>query len=276
MSADAVAGFLLESLSARVLSHLGWRSASCVMPVLIRPRVKHAIEFFCGTGGLVAALSQSGLRCDWYDIVLDPTHDICSVGGMAAAVMLALSIVPGGFARLGVPCSTFVWIARGHTKRSPLAPLGDCGRGDVRRANRIVERVRILLRLMSMRDVFFILEQPAGSLLWRMPDIRLAARQYRVKGHRWARRFVWLGHFGHKQFKPTELCGVFPRLGVILQSKRPTRNTTTGVYKFWSDARGRRRVCGGPRLKATEHYPRAFCRAVAKLVRQRLLEAQAQ
>ena len=77
MSADVVAGFLLESLSARVLVHPRWQSASCVMPALIRPRVKHAIEFFCGTGGLVAALSQSGLRCDWYDIALDPTHDIC-------------------------------------------------------------------------------------------------------------------------------------------------------------------------------------------------------
>jgi hypothetical protein len=71
---------------------------------------------------------------------------------------------PGDSHGLAVPCRlTFVWIARGHTKRSPLRPLGDCGRGDVRnRVNRIVERVRILLRLMSMRDVFFILEQLAG------------------------------------------------------------------------------------------------------------------
>ena len=276
MSADVVADFLLKSLPARVLAHLGWQSASCVRPALIRTRVKHAVEFFCGTGGLVAALSQSGLRCAWYDIALDPTHDMCSAGGMAAAILLTLSIVPRGFAWLGVPCSTFVWIARGHTKRSPLAPLGDCGRGDVRRANRIAERVRILLRLMGMRGIFFILEQPAGSLLWRMPAIRLAARQYRVKGHRWARRFVWLGHFGRKQCKPTELCGVFPRLATILPSKRPKGRNTTGVYKTWWNAHGHRRVCGGPRLKVTEHYPRAFCRAVAKLVRRRLLGAQAQ
>jgi hypothetical protein len=124
MSADAVAGFLLESLSARVLSHLGWRSASCVMPVLIRPRVKHAMEFFCSLGGLIAALSQSGLRCDWYDIVLDPTHDICSVGGMAAAVLLALSIAPGGFAWLGVPCSTLPLSGSpGATRSGARSPL---------------------------------------------------------------------------------------------------------------------------------------------------------
>ena len=122
MSADVVADFLLKSLSARVLAHLGWQSASCVRPALIRTRVKHAVEFFCGTGGLVAALSQSGLRCAWYDIALDPTHDICSAGGMAAAILLTLSIVPGGVRMAWSPLQHLCLDRQGPHEAEPARP----------------------------------------------------------------------------------------------------------------------------------------------------------
>ena len=161
-----------------------------------------------------------------------------------------------------------LWMSRGHTKRSRQNPLGDVTRPDVRAANRIARTVALLCRVLAQRGVFFVLEQPAGSLLWHTPSLRLAARSLRVKGKRWQRRFVWLGHYGHKICKPTELCGIFPSLASILPSKRPrpSDKPVAGVYRSWVSKNGRRRVCGSAGLKVTEHYPKPFCRAFAREV----------
>ena len=260
---SSVAVFLWALLPAPVLQCLGWSSACDVEQELLKPRVKHFAEFFCGTGGLVTALSQAGMRCAWFDVDVDPLHNMLSVRGLAVAVRIALSVIPGGVVWFGVPCSTFIWIARGHTKRSRRKPLGDLAREDVRNANRIARIVAMLCELLAKRGVFFVMEQPAGSVLWQTPCIRLAARRLSVNGQQWCRRFVWLGHYGHKICKPTELCGIFPRLACILPSKRPRGKRSAGVYRAWTRKDGRKRICGCRGLKATEHYPKPFCRAFA-------------
>ena len=265
-SSVSVAAFLWVALPAVVLQCLGWSSAENIERELLKPRLKHFAEFFCGTGGLVTALSQAGMRCAWFDIDVEPSHDILSVVGIAAAIRIALSVIPGGVVWFGVPCSTFVWMARGHTKRSRQNPLGDVARVDVRRANRIARIVVLICKLLAKRSVFFVMEQPAGSLLWRTPCMRLAARRLRVQGQTWCRRFVWLGHYGHKICKPTELCGIFPSLARILPSSRPRGKSVSGVYKVWKNKNGRRRTRGCAGLKLSEHYPKEFCRAFAREV----------
>ena len=181
-SSASVAAFLWTALPVLVLQCLGWSSAEDIERELLKPRSKHFAEFFCGTGGLVTALSQAGMRCAWLDMDVEPSPDMLSVAGIAVAVRIALSVIPGGVAWFGVPCSTFVWMARGHTKRSRQNPLGDVARVDVRRANRIARIVVLICQVLAKRGVFFVLEQPAGSLLWRTPCVRLAARRLRVEG----------------------------------------------------------------------------------------------
>ena len=265
-SSVSVAAFLWTALPVVVLQCLGWSSTEDIERELLKPRVKHFAEFFCGTGGLVTALSQAGMRCAWFDIDVEPSHDMLSVIGIAIAIRIALSVIPGGVVWFGVPCSTFVWMSRGHTKRSRQNPLGDLARVDVRRANRIARIVVVICQVLAKRGVFSVMEQPAGSLLWRAPRMRLAARRLRVQGQRWCRRFVWLGHYGHKICKPTELCGIFPSLARILLSRCPRGKPATGVYKVWKNKNGRRRTRGSLGLKATEHYPKEFCRAFAREV----------
>ena len=61
----SLAEFLWIALPAAVLKCLGWNSASDIEQEILLPRVKHFAEFFCGTGGLVTALSQAAMRCAW-------------------------------------------------------------------------------------------------------------------------------------------------------------------------------------------------------------------
>ena len=104
--------------------------------------------------------------------------------------------------------------------------------------------------------------------MWRMPGVRRIARSVQIKNIKWQRRFVWLGHYGHRIAKPSELKGVFPDLQNILPSKRPPKKSAIGIYKMWRGGTGKVRVCGCPGLKSTERYPDQFCKAVASLVQR--------
>ena len=196
--------------------------------------------------------------------------NLLSDNGMARAIMLSLSIMVGGTAWFGVPCSTFVFMSRGHTHRSREQPLGDTPCRDVKSANVIVGRVMFLVRVLAMRKVYWILEQPLNSLLWAMPELRQAQEDCAVRGLAWQRRFAWMGHFGHTLWKPTELVGVFPRLNKSFPSKRPSKRNTSGAYSKWRNKNGVRRCSGNLGLKATEHYPAAFCRVAARLIQRQL------
>ena len=47
---------------------------------------------------------------------------------------------------------------------------------------------------------------------------------------------------------------------------------SVGVVKKYIARDGRKRICGGPRLKATQTYTRTFARAVAELHRRRTMK----
>jgi hypothetical protein len=249
---------------------LGWKSLADVRAAVQAVRVLHFVEWFCGTGNLTTACRRLGLRVGWFDWNLDPQGmDLLTDQGMARAIMLSLSLVVGGTAWFGVPCSTFVFMSRGHTLRSRKQPLGNTCRSDVKAANRIVGRVMFLVRILAMRRVYWILEQPLNSLLWLMPVFRQTQEECTGRLP-WQRRFLWMGHFGHPLWKPTELVGVFPALERSFPSKRPPKRNTSSAYSQWRNKHGVHRCSGNPGLKATEHYPPAFCRLAARLIKQQL------
>ena len=174
----------------------------------------------------------------------------------------------GATAWFGVPCSTFVFMSRSHTKRSRRLPKGKSKRQDVRRANLIVDRVAFLIKILSLRKVYWIMEQPLNSLLWVMPAIARAKKKCQVRGLGWQRRFLWMGHYGHVLWKPTELVGVFPGMAKAWPTKRPPKRDTSSAYHAYVDSKGRRRSTGRAGLKATEHYPPAFCSVTASLIKR--------
>jgi len=263
--------FLWGECNAGLRRCLGWKKPADVRAAVEAVRARHFVEWSCGTGNLCTACSQLGLRVGWFDWNLDSKGmNLLTDEGMARSIMLALSLMIGATAWFGVPCSTFVFMSRGHTLRSRKQPLGNTRRRDVKLANRIVKRVMFLVRILPMRKVYWIMEQPLNSLLWYMPVLRQAQENCSVGGLAWQRRFVWMGHFGHKLWKPTELVGVFPRLELSFPTKRPPKRNVFSAYSRWRNKQGVRRRSGKPGLKATEHYPPAFCREAARLIRKRL------
>ena len=123
MAHATLVAFLWATLPQAVLQCLGWSSTWDIDQEMLLPRVKHFVEFFCGTGGLTAALSQAGMRCAWFDIDVEDSHRcwhrFCCAAG----------IVSGARRRGLVWCSVqhiCVDGARPH-EALPAEPAGRCG-----------------------------------------------------------------------------------------------------------------------------------------------------
>ncbi len=270
MEESSLDAWLAAKCPERVSKYLGWGDPGVRRAALGAVRTKQFCELFCGHGGLVTSAIALGLRSDWFDSDLGgESMNLLTVVGFANAVSMCLRLQRGAVCWLGVPCSSFVFLSRGHTRRTQKKPLGNVARRDVAPANALAECVAFLIRLLVRRHVFFIVEQPASSLLWKLPALAaVVADDLRIGDHRMQRRFVWQGHFGHSGWKPTTSLGLFPELHTtpLLCSRRPpVRSVPSPAWTSWRDARKRKRVRGqGAALTATGHYPKRFCAVVAR------------
>lgn len=96
--------------------------------------------------------------------------------GYIMMLTLLLRLVPGGFHMTAPVCSSYTWINRASTGRSIENPLGDTTDPRISRANVMVSRTILGLLLSSARGLFWILEQPALSIMERHPAFRLLLR----------------------------------------------------------------------------------------------------
>ena len=123
---------LVRSLPPAVIDVLGWKTEKLDMHIDAVPRCIDFVDFFAGAQHLTQAFRARQFVGVAYDIAVNSFWMNCaSPHGMALALVLTLSVIAGGFIGGGFPCSTYVWLARGHTKRSRENPLGDRSRLDV-------------------------------------------------------------------------------------------------------------------------------------------------
>lgn len=273
----------LAPLSARTVA--GIADDRAIHALLMEPRFRHCGEVFCGCGSLFAALVSHGLTAFFLDISLNPEHDILSDAGVILLIRMLASVVVGGVVWWGIPCQTWVWMARGHTLRSAACVRGDTRRVDVRDANRIVQRCVSLLEFLVLRGVYYIIEQPSTSLVWRyLPMRRHLRKRPRVLKTSLTAHHIWLGYWGHSLFKGTHLVGVFPGLRKIY-SKKTRAMPANGLYGWMRGTirttglrRGSYRIMGvkrpGYTLKETGQYPRPFANFMAALIADVVKPAQ--
>ena len=185
--------------------------------------------------------------------------DMANPSGMAIALLLALTIVVGGLAVGGPPCSTWVFLARPHTKRSKDNLLGDRNRHDVVEANILTCFLSKLTQILILRRVLFVWEQPGSSLLFKVPWWKVVLESLGVM-----RVFLWMRAFGHAMMKPTILIGSLPGLSSLKRPMPPRPPAEQQI--FWK--KSKRWVAGTKHLKSSQVYPDEFCRCVDLLFQQ--------
>ena len=257
---------------------LGWISDDDIVNSLRVPRYKQWGDLFCGTGGIGAGMRRIGLtRGTSLDYLLDPHNmDILSPSGWASHIQACLAIVVFGLCFMAPPCSSFVWMSVGTTKRSTKKPKGNCKLECVRNANEIVRRTVVLMKLCTFRRVQWVVEQPMTSSLWHLPCVANFFKSEPMIHNLPLRRcFLWMGAFAtaddkYKIPKPTVLYGISPMLQK-LQTEKPAPMGGSIIVRTtmkWVIVNGKKkrvwRISGHHKLmKASAAYPRAFCDTVA-------------
>ena len=270
--------FVQDNVPPSTLAHLGWTDHTTLVTAIRAPTFLQFVEGFCGIGRLYDEALQVGLRARALDLSMSSAHDILDDRGFGMFLTTLLMLAPGSTFWLGVPCSTFVWIAMGHTHRRASNPEGDTTNRMVADANLLLFRVVILCCICVMRSVLFIIEQPAGTLLFKMQVwLRFMSLAPRVLQVPLRRHHLWLGGLGHVLPKPTVLWGCHPALTRII-GKRPTSRMVihnrakvgTVAWSSWVNKFGRRRWCGNRKndgLKRSGEYPLEFAKVVIQHVR---------
>ena len=97
------------------------------------------------------------------------SRDVTAEAGFLALLDLAMRLVPGGIIVGGPPCSLFIFLSSSFHRRGPGHEQGDTRKLPVRLANAIVDNTMVLLEVAHLRSVWFVLEQPATSWMFKLP-----------------------------------------------------------------------------------------------------------
>ena len=151
-----------------------------------------ALDVFAGTGNMAKSFRERGLACEEFEKLRGGVeNDVLTPSGSDHLLGLLCRVSAKGVVWLGPPCSTWVWIARSHTKRNSADVNGDTSREDVQHANATAKFVGMFMRLCHRLKVWYVVEQPKGSLLWQFESV---AEALQATGAR--RTHVELGRVG--------------------------------------------------------------------------------
>ena len=229
---------------------------------------RYVADYFAGSSRVSAAIRRMGFTSRDYDIVKGPSGDLTSPTVLQSIERDATSnrIIS---AMLGPPCTSFS-IARNRTSviRTAEEPWGITTRAlnereqtAIDNGNKTTRATIRILRVLNRARVPWILENPASSRMWHIPELQRACR--RASGHfrctdfcgwgaRWRKRTLLM--IGNMEPADTEhlsrhcvangkLCGFSHKPHFVLSG---------------SDKNGT------PYTRIAQPYPTKFANAVAK------------
>lgn len=165
-------------------------------------RDMHILDLFGASASVRKAWEDRGWKGESYDIKLNPKHDITSASGFYVLLDMALRLLPFGLIMAGPPCSLFVFLSSSVHKRKVSQPMGDTSNPKVRLSNRILINTMEVLHIMSKRQVWNVLEQPANSFMYKTPPVTALYDKVKLQ-----KIVAWMGAFGHSMPKCTHLLG---------------------------------------------------------------------
>jgi hypothetical protein len=193
-------------------------------------------------------------------------HNFMSAAGWVNALQLVRRLMRGGLTHWATVCSTWIWMARSGTLRSEERPLGKRPWSDkVAEANAMVSRMIVLLYLIVAQDSFFILEQPANSLMVKVP--RMVQLKKRLGNH-WSSIHTYMGEFGGETPKPTRLWSNHKGIRNLVRTLNPSKyeKSNLTVIDAEKKAAGIAAVTGSKsELKMSQAYPLGYGKAVHEL-----------
>lgn len=179
------------------LSHLAV-VLSCLVASLGPPPTATCFqEDFAGAHHLSKAIFDLGLPVISRDILMSRHLDFGGTTGFVSVLNGLRSIIIGGLCWFALPCSSWVFISRGSSKRNRLRPHGQRRYLKVKQANRLARRLVYACRFVEKKGAYWVLEQPVSSLVYLYPPVRALLLQPGVREIR-----VPLGEYGASSVTP--------------------------------------------------------------------------
>lgn len=215
-----------------------------------------SVEYFAGAAQYTRAVVTGGRNAVSYERNDDAElQDFLGGLGYCNAVLFAVRLIRGGQCVFAPVCSSWCWMNRYTSGRRPAWPLGNTRLASVDDANRMVTRVTLLLYILTLKAVFWVLEQPVNSLLERHPRF-----QQFMATHKIWRHCVHMLDYGAESSKPSWLYSNYEFINQIdrYKLKHECVGPRTQLVKQTVDAAGRRRISGTGALKSSQEYPPGF------------------
>lgn len=226
------------------------------------------IEVFSGDQSVSIGLRLFGYCGLSVDARHGSHHDILDPLGFLVILGMLWRVREYGLVFWAPPCSWWVWICRGTSKKSEAFPKGDQSNFTNKSQNRLVARMCHLLYLCLRRRIFWIIEQPDSSLMSHYP--RLARL---LIAHRCEYVKLSMGAYGGPIAKGTVLFGTCPIMLKLVKSmsaldKSDIRDSRAAgslqVTRYTVMEDGTRRSTGGKDLRGTQSYPIGFGAALGR------------
>ena len=226
------------------------------------------VEYFCGEKAVTNAFGDYyGYRkVKGYDYRHDSHNQNLNTGDGFLLALCWLQRVKEALGAVwwGTVCSSWVWLARGHSRRTKQAARGDVSIASIAAGNKMVSRMALLLTLCYAKGLGWALEQPMSSLMVYHPSMLYVIGRVRAMGLSLWQVTTFMGAYNGETVKPHVLYGNEGWLKMLERRRPPaSKFKNENVVTKWVNASGKPRCAGGSGLKGTQTYTREFGQAVA-------------
>ncbi len=227
------------------------------------------VEIFAGKKELTRGCAKYGVTFATIEVEDDSDQDLLTELGLRKTISFICHCKEHGCVWLGVPCSSWVFIGRRNAGRYSWHPRGHSTSQYTARHNALAEIAINLALLAFSLGVYYVIEQPSSSVLWRWDPVVEMLRHTRP-----LKAFLELGNFGASSKKALILRGTAPWLAQLEAAGKRRQHRIEqpeSLVVTTHSKHGIRRVTGKrKRVKASQAYPPDFGDTIGRLCRSAL------
>jgi len=218
-------------------------------------------ELFAGDQAWSKGMRLLGYKGTSIDARYNADSDFLSPEGLLGAILAVMLMHRGGVLLGAPPCSTWVFMSSFSTGRY-LHVLGNVSNSYIAAQNALVGRLIYILALCIERGIYWLIEQPASSVMFSHPRW---VDFMRMCGHLIKQIKLDMGAYTLTSFKDSIIIGTAPYMEMMARKleaeerllvRHNGHRLQTGT--LFVDKSGKQRVNGGEGLKATQAYDMGF------------------
>ncbi|CAL1145205.1 unnamed protein product [Cladocopium goreaui] len=239
------------------------------------------LDMFCGEKAISGHWSKRGKKasdskffCFWLFAL--GARAVCQVcvyvwqSGFLTLLLMVLQMAPDALGVIGLPCITYIFMNSFTHGRTSDKPYGnESTREYVKLANVLTVRTVIVIMIMSVRAVYWFVEQPGSSKVIHFPELKHLQKLIWASGMKTYFQRFWMGSWGAPSPKLSMGISSMPYIDELktkLTQFERAKLSSKGIAIVKVLPCGKKTVSGGPALRKTQIYPSGFASKLYDLI----------